>query len=119
MTTTKLDNIDTDKKVPLSVKICNRFGPSCSFCKQNILHPSPQESDWSDRDGTGTHKTTQKETGETNLLSDWDLPKPQSESDRKPEVDKLDIDKLNFEQDSPKEEWIEITDLLTPPCHNK
>ena len=30
-TMTKLDNIDTDKKPSLSAKICDRFGPSCSF----------------------------------------------------------------------------------------
>ena len=113
MTMTKLDNIDTDKKAPLSVRICNRFGPSWSFCKQNISHPSPQESDWSDRDWTGAHKTTQKETRETNLLSDWYLYKPQSEPNSKLEVD---IDKLNLEQDSPKEEWIKVTDsLILPP----
>ena len=91
---TKLDNIDIDKKVPLSVKICIRFGLSCSLCNHNILHPPPQESDWSDGDCTGAHKTTQKETGVTNLLSDWDLPKPQSKPDSKLEVDKLDMDKL-------------------------
>ena len=79
MTVNNLDTIDTDKKVQISVKMCDRFGPSCSFCKQNILHPSPQESDWSDEDWTGARKNAQKETGETNLLSDWDWPKLQSE----------------------------------------
>ena len=85
------------------------------MCKQNSLHPSPQESDWSDGDWTGAHTTTQKETGETNLFSDWDLPKPQSEPDSKPEVHKLNIDKINLEQNSSKEEWIEVTDSLIPP----
>ena len=74
MTMNNLDTIDTDKKVPLSVKVFDRFGLSCSFCKQNVAHLSPQESDWSDGDWTGAHKNTQNETGEINLLSDWDLP---------------------------------------------
>ena len=43
------------------------------------------------------------------------LPKPQSEPNSKPEVDKLDIDNLYLEHDSPKEEKIEVTDLLVPP----
>ena len=43
------------------------------------------------------------------------MPKPQSEPNSKLEVDKLDIDKLHLEQDSPKEELIEVTDLLIPP----
>ena len=88
MTVINLDTVDMDKKAPLSVKVCDRFGPSCSFYKQNILHPSPQKSDWSDDIWTRAHKNTQKETGETNLLSDWDLPKPQSDPDSRPEGDK-------------------------------
>ena len=43
------------------------------------------------------------------------MPKPQSESDSKPEVDKSDIDKLQLEHVSPKEEQIEVTDSLIPP----
>ena len=83
---------------------------------QNVLHPSPQESDWSDEDWTGAHKSTQKETGETNLLSDWEMAKPQSEPDSKQEVDKLDMDKVHLEQDNPQEEQIKITDsLMLPP----
>ena len=31
------------------------------------------------------------------------------------EVDKLDIDKLHLEQDSPKEEKVEVTNSLIPP----
>ena len=42
MTVNNLDTIDMDKKIPLSVKVCNRSGLSCSFCKQNILHPHPK-----------------------------------------------------------------------------
>ena len=46
---TNLDSTDMDKaKALLSVKVCERFRPSCLFCKQNILHLSPQELDWSD-----------------------------------------------------------------------
>ena len=119
MTMTNLVTIDTDKKAPLSVNVCDRFGPSCSLCKQNVPHPSPQESDWSEEDWNGAHTSTQK-TGKTNLLSDWDSPKPQSEPNSRPEVDKLDIDKIHLEQDSPKEEQIEVTDsLILPPTTSK
>ena len=51
---TNMDTADTDKtKMPLSVKVSNRFRLTCQFCKQNVLHPSPQESDWTDEDWTG------------------------------------------------------------------
>ena len=43
------------------------------------------------------------------------MPKPQSKPDSKPEVDKLDIDRLQLEQNSPKEEQIKVTDSLIPP----
>ena len=110
-----LDTVDMDNKALLSVKVCNRFGLSCSFCKQNILHPSPQGSDWSDNDWTRAHESTQKEMEETNLLSDWELPKHQSEPDSKPEVDKLDMGKLHLEHDNPQEEQIKVTNSLIPP----
>ena len=44
----------------LSVKVCERFGLSCLFCEQSILHPSSEKSEWSDRDLTGEHTNTQK-----------------------------------------------------------
>ena len=94
MTVTNMDTMDMDKKVPLSVKVCKRFGSSCSFCKKNVSHPSPQESDWSDEGWTGGHINTQKQTGDTNQLSDSDLSKPQSNPDSELEVDKLNMNKL-------------------------
>ena len=40
---TYMDMIDSDKaNGPLSVKVCDRFGPMCQFCKQSTQHPSPQ-----------------------------------------------------------------------------
>ena len=54
---TNMDMTDSDKvKVPLSVKVCNRFRPMCPFCKQSTQHPSPKESDWMDRDWNGKNK---------------------------------------------------------------
>ena len=80
------------------------------------MHPSPQESDWSDDDWTGGHINTQRQTGEINLLSDWDLPKLQSDPNSKLEVDKLSMDKLCLEHDNPQEEQIQVTNsLILPP----
>ena len=49
-----LDKIDTDIKAPVPIKTCDRFGLSCSYCKQGALDPSPQELDWSSKDWDGT-----------------------------------------------------------------
>ena len=75
---TDMDMTDLDKvKAPLSVKVCDRFGPMCQICKQSAPHSSPQESDWTDKDWTGEQTKTQKPVGDTNLMLDWDLPSPQ------------------------------------------
>ena len=47
-------------------------------------------------------------------MSDWDLPKPQSEPDPTTDIDKLDIDKLHIEQDSPKKKQVKVTGSLIP-----
>ena len=114
-TVTNNDTTDMDKKGPLSVKVCERFGLSCSFCKQNVSHPSPQESDWSEKNWTGGHMNTQKQTGETNLLSHWGLPKSQSNPNSKTEVDKLSMDQLCLEHDNAQEEKIQGTNSMIPP----
>ena len=88
-------------KAASPVRVCDRLQLSCSFCKQGVPHPSPQNSDWPSEDWDWTKTDTKKETSETNLLLDWDLPKPQSEPIPTTDVDKLDIDKLHIEQDSP------------------
>ena len=64
MMMTNLDAIDIDKKVPLPVKGCDRYGPSCSFYKQGVPHPLCQESDCSDEDWDGTKAKAQKEMGD-------------------------------------------------------
>ena len=71
---TELDAVDMDNKASFPGKVSNKFGLSCSFCRQGTPHPLPQESEWSSKDQDGTKTETKKETGKTNLLSDWDLP---------------------------------------------
>ena len=114
---TNMDMTYLDKvKVPPSVKVCDRFGPTCQFCKQASPHSLPQESDWTDKDWTGDQTKTQKPVGETNLMSDLDLPSPQYNPDWKPEeVDKINIDKLGLDPDNPQEELLQVTDSLIPP----
>ena len=114
---TNLDITGMDKmKASLSLKLWKKAQVILLIFQENILHPSPQESDWSGRDWTGGHTKTQKQTGETNLLSDWDLPKPQTNPNSKLEVDKINMDKLNIEHDNSQQEQIQVTDsLILPP----
>ena len=62
--------------------------------------------------GIKQRQRQKKETGETILLLDWELLKPQCEPDPTTDIAKLDIGKLNIEQDSPKEKQVKVTDSL-------
>ena len=109
MKVSELDKIDTDIKAPILTKACDRFGLSCSYCKQGALHPSPQDSseDW---DGI---KDKTKE--QTNSLMDYNVPKPQTDIDQKTDVNEIPFSKLPIRQSNPKEEPVEVTDSLNPP----
>ena len=61
------------------------------ICEQGALHPSPQEMDWSSEDWDGTMV---KRKEETNLLMDWDLPKPQPNINQKTDIDGLALSKF-------------------------
>ena len=86
-----LDKTDTDIKAPIPTKACDRFGLSCSYCKQGAPHPSPQEFDWSNKDWDGT-KAKMKE--ENNSLMDYNIPKPQTDTDQKIDVNEIAFSKL-------------------------
>ena len=64
---------------------------------------------------------TQKPVGETNFLSNWDLPLPQYNPGSKPEgVDKINIDKISIYPNSAQEEPLQVTDsMISPPTTDK
>ena len=109
-----LDKINTNIEAPVVVKACDRFGLLCPYCEQNGLHPSPQELDWSRKDWDRTKAKRKEETKETNLVSDWDLPKPQPNINQKTHIDRMDFSKLHIGQNDPKEEQVEVTKSLIP-----
>ena len=109
-----LDTIDADIETPVPVKSCDRFGLSCSYCKQGALHPSPQESNWSSKDWDRTKATRKEQTKETKLLLDWDLPKPQANINQKTDIDGLALGRLQIQQNVPKEEQVDVTESLIP-----
>ena len=56
---------------------------------------------------------------ETNLLMDWDLPKPQTDINQKTDVDVLALCKLQIGQNDPTEEQVDVTELLISPLTTK
>ena len=109
-----LDTIDTNIEAPEPVKACDRFGLLCFFCKPGALHLSPQESDRSSEDWDQTKAKSRQEAKETNLLSDWDLPKPQPAINQKTDIDGLVLSMLQIGQNDPKVEQVNATELLIP-----
>ena len=61
---------------PFLRKACNGFGPSCSYCKQDALHPLPQNSAWLSKDWDGM-KAKAKEQSKS--LIDFKDPKPKTD----------------------------------------
>ena len=55
-------------------KTCKRWGPPYPFCIKSALHPSPQESDWSNEDWDGNRQRArqQKKEADSNLTTTID-----------------------------------------------
>ena len=108
-----VDKIDTGIKAPIPTKPCDRFGLLFFYCGQVALHPSSQELDWSSKDWNFTKAKTKEES---NLLTDGNMPKLQTDIDQKMDVDEIPFSKLKIRQSDPKEEPVEVTDsLILPP----
>ena len=45
---TDINKINITKCTPQ--KVCEQFGATCSFCRQQVPHPWPDQSDWSSED---------------------------------------------------------------------
>ena len=106
----ELDRINI--KDPILTKVCDRFGLSCSYCKQGAMHPSSQELDWSSVDWDGTKA---KVGEQTDTLMDYNTPKPQSDIDTTTDVKEVAFSKLQIGQSNLQQEVIEMTDSLIPP----
>ena len=68
-TTTRTANSRVATTNPLmssTCKMCRRWRPPCPFCIKSALHPSPQESDWSDEDWVGDRQRVKEQKKEAN-----------------------------------------------------
>ena len=110
---TKVSELDkVDIKTPVPIKVCDRFGLLCSYCEQDALHPSHQESDWSNEDWDGTKARVR---GQTDTLIDFNEPGSQTDNDKITDTNEVAFSKLQIGQSNPKEELIEMADPLILP----
>ena len=55
---TNVSNINIIKPIPQ--KACKQLGATCSFCQQQVPHPSPNQSDWPSEDWDGGKSQSQR-----------------------------------------------------------
>ena len=97
-------------KAPIPAKACDSFGLLCSYCEQGVLHPSPQELDWSSKDWDGDKAKAREQN---NLLLDFSDPKPETNTDQTTDIDKVAFSNLQIGQGNPKrEEPVEVMESL-------
>ena len=53
---------------PIPQKVCKQFGATCSFCRQQVPHPSLNQSDWSSKDWDGKKPKARSKTAFLNLM---------------------------------------------------
>ena len=109
---TKVSELDrAEIKAPILTTVCDSFG-LCSYCEQDALHPSPQESDWSSKDWDGT-KAKAREQNDS--LLDFNDPKPQTNTGQTTDTEEVAFNNLQIRQSDLKEELVEVMKSLIPP----
>ena len=104
---TDMNKIDIIKPTPR--RSCEGFSLSCSYCKQDIPHPSPVNSDWSSEDWDG-NKAKAREQNKS--LIDFEALNQLTDAEKITDVYEIPLSKLQIGQDSHKEELLEVTESL-------
>ena len=109
----KVSNLNKiDIVAPTLRKACDGFSPSCKYCKQGALHPSPQNSYWSSKDWDGVKAKAREQS---KSLIDINDPKPKMDTEQTMDIDEVPFSKLQIGQGNQKEEPLEVMESLVPP----
>ena len=104
---------------PTSQKACEKFGLSCSFCKQQAPHPSPSHSDWSSKDWDGERAKAR----ECNSFVRFYTQRPMTDNPTHDSVDLIPFQGLAIWMDGPDkkspESVVTINPLLTQETEGK
>ena len=90
--------------------MCEHFGATCSFCKQQVPHPSPDQSDWSNKDWDGNKAKARKQK----VLVNFDIPKIETKQWTTDLVDTLPISNLTLKMDEQDVKALEVSTTLVP-----
>ena len=92
-------------------KACEHFGATWSFCRQQVPHPLPVQSDWSSKDWDGDKAKTR----EQNPIVKFDIPRPKTDNSTLNSVDSLPFQGLTIWTDKPDKKAPEVLTTLIPP----
>ena len=101
-----------DNKAPSPVRVCDRFGPSCSFGSRVLHIPHLKIQIGQVKIGMEQRLRQRKRQGRLTYCCIGIYLNPNLKPIPTTDVNKLDIDKLHIEQDSPQEKQVKVTDSL-------
>ena len=90
---------------------CKQFGATCSFCRQQVPHPSLNQSDWSSEDWD----RDKDKAKEQNSIVKFNIPWPKMNNPTLDPVDSIPFDKLTIQTDGPDKKALEVSATLIPP----
>ena len=97
---------------PIPQEASEQFGPTCSFCRQQALHPLPNQSDWSSKDWDGERAKAREQKSFTR----FDTPRPTMENPTLDLVNSIPFHGLTICTDGPDKKAPEVpTATLNPP----
>ena len=106
---TNTSNINIIKPIPQ--KVCEQFGAICSFSRQQVPHPLPNESDWSSEDWDGDKAKAR----EQNPFFKFNTPKTKTENSTMDLVGSLPFQGLMIQTDKTDEKALEVSTIPIPP----
>ena len=92
-------------------KACECLGAICSFCRQQVPHPLPYQSDWSSKHWDGDKAKTR----EQNPIVKFDIPRPKPHNSTLDLVDSLPYQGLTIWTDGPDKKAPEVSTISIPP----
>ena len=84
-----MNKIDIIKPTPR--KVCEHFGLTCSYCRQDALHHSPIHSDWYSEDWDGNIAKAREQKS----LIDFETPKQKTDTEKVNDIE-VPFHKLNL-----------------------
>ena len=91
-------------------KACKQFGATCSFCRQQVPHPLPNQSNWSSKDWDRDKTKAKEQSSIVKFHILW----PKMDNPTMDPVDSIPFEKLMIQTDGPDKKALEVSTTLIP-----